>query len=102
LVRPSGATERRRRLVADFSYAQQRLEMCLEQRGGQPTGDEPALQREAHAFEDQLKPQAILEQDIVESGVVLIDRIERLVVQSCGPPTALDQALVLIGHQHGG
>jgi Flp pilus assembly protein TadD len=96
------STERRRRLVADFSYAQQRLGMCLEERGGgQPTGDAPALQREAHLFEDQLKPPAILEQDTVESGVDLIDRIERLVVQRCGPPTALDQALVLIGHQHG-
>jgi Flp pilus assembly protein TadD len=98
-----GSTERRRRLVADFSYAQQRLGMCVEQRvGGQPTGDALALQSEAQAFEDQLKPPAILEQDTVESGVDLIDRIERLVVQSCGPPTALDQALVLIGHQHGG
>ena len=97
------STERRRRLGADFSYAQQRLGMCLEQRvGSQPTGDELALQSEAQTFEEQLKPPAILEQDTVESGVDLIDRIERLVVQGCGPPTALDQALVLIGHKHGG
>jgi len=61
-----------------------------------------ALQSEAQAFEDQLKPSAILEQDIVETGVGLIDRIERLVAQRCGAPTALDQALVLIGRQHGG
>jgi Flp pilus assembly protein TadD len=98
-----GSIERRRRLVADFSYALQRLGVCLEQRGGgQPTGDEVALQAEAQAFESQLKPAASLEQDTVESGVDLIDRIERLVAQSCGPPTALDQALVLIGRQHGG
>ena len=48
-------------------------------RGGQPTDDALALQSEAQAFEDQLKPPAALEQDTVETGVDLIDRIERLV-----------------------
>ena len=39
--------------VDDFSYAEQRLSACLEQRpGGQPTADELALQDEAQAFED--------------------------------------------------
>ena len=51
-ARPSGADDS----IADFSYAQQRLSSCLEQRsGGQPTSDELALQSEAQAFEDQLK-----------------------------------------------
>jgi len=97
-----GSAERRRRLEANFSYAQQRWNTCLEQRsGGQSTDDELALQREAHAFEDQLKPRGILEQDTIETGVDLIDRIEQQVVQRCGPPTALDRALALIGRQHG-
>ena len=97
-----GSTERRRRLKANFSYAQQRWDTCLEQRsGGQSTSAELALQREARAFEDQLKPPGILEQDTVETGVDLIDRIEQQVVQRCGPPTALDRALALIGRQHG-
>ena len=97
-----GAAERRRRLVAAFSYAQQRLSRCLEQRsGGQPTDDELAVEREAHGFEDQVKPSTIVEQDTVETGVDLIDHLEQLVARRCGPPTALDEALVLIGRQHG-
>ena len=44
--------------------------------------------------------ETILEQDTVETGVDLIDRIEQQVVQRCGPPTPVDQALVLIGRQH--
>jgi Flp pilus assembly protein TadD len=96
-----GSAERRRRLVADFSFAQQRLGTCLEQRSGSPsTSDELALQSEARAFEGQLKPPAILEQDTIETGVDLIDRIEQHVIERCGPPAALDRALVLIGRQH--
>lgn len=96
-----GSAERRRRLIADASYAQQRLSSCLERSIGQPTSDELVLQSEAQAFHDHVQTPAILEQDTVETGVDLIDRIERLVAQRCGPPTTLDQALVLIGRQHG-
>jgi Flp pilus assembly protein TadD len=96
-----GSAERRRRLVAGVSYAQQRLDSCLARPGGQPIGDELALQSDAQAFQDYVKASAILEQDTVETGVDLVDRIERLVGRRCGPPTTLDQALVLIGRQHG-
>ena len=96
-----GSAERRRRLVADFSYAQERFGACLAQRsGGQPTSDELALLGEVRDFGDQLRP-AILEHDTIETGVDLIDRIGRLIARNCGPATALDQALVLIGRQHG-
>jgi hypothetical protein len=60
-----------------------------------------SLQHEAQAFEDQLKPASLLEEDTIEAGLDVIDRIEKLVVQRCGPPTVLDQALVLIARQHG-
>jgi Flp pilus assembly protein TadD len=96
-----GATERRRRLAANFTYAQDRLASCLEQYGALPTGDGPALLSEVQAFEPRLMP-SVLEQDVVEMGADLVDRIERLVVQRCGMPTTLDRALVLIGRQHGG
>lgn len=97
-----GSSERRRRLVANFTYAQQRLGRCVEQRAGGPgAGEELTLQGEARAFESELKPSAILGQDTIEGGVDLIDRIERRVVQTCGPPTALDQALALIGRKYG-
>jgi tetratricopeptide (TPR) repeat protein len=98
-----GAAARARRLMANFSYAEQRLKTCLEQRSGAPpTGEEQALLREAQAFEDQLKPPAIREQDTVEAGVDLIARIARQMAQTCQPATPFDQALILIGRQHGG
>jgi hypothetical protein len=43
----------------------------------------------------------MLDQDTVESGVELIDRVERHVITRCGPPTAIDHALLLIARQHG-
>ena len=62
---------------------------------------ELALQAEVRAFEQALKPRAVLEQDTVETGVDLIDRIERQIAQLCGPPTTFDHALALIGRKHG-
>jgi tetratricopeptide (TPR) repeat protein len=98
-----GTAERRRRLIADFSYAQQRLNTCLEQRADTQASDERvAVQAEAQAFADQLQPKRILDQDTVEAGVDLIYRTERRVAQRCGPLSAPDQALLLIGRQHGG
>jgi hypothetical protein len=76
------------------------LATCLEQYGSLPIGDGPALLSEAQAFEPRLMP-SVLEQDVVEMGADLVDRIERLVVQRCGMPTTLDRALVIIGRQHG-
>ena len=96
-----GSVERRRRLAADLLYAQQRLSECPAQGPAGQSPDDDALQDEAQAFAKQLRPFGILEQDTVEAGVGLIDRIERVVAQRCAPPTPLDQALVLIGRQHG-
>jgi tetratricopeptide (TPR) repeat protein len=102
LAKRIGSAERRRRLAADFSYAEQRVSTCLGQRtNGQLTDEELALQTEVRAFEKALKPGAILEQDTVETGVDLIDRMERRIVQLCGPLTTFDHALALIGSKHG-
>ena len=102
LVSRIGSAERRRRLVADISYAERRLTACLEQHpGDQATGDGPALQNEARTFERQLNAPRGLEQDTIEAGVDLVDRIERLVTSHCGPPTEPDRALMLMAHQHG-
>jgi tetratricopeptide (TPR) repeat protein len=96
-----GSTERRRRLTANFTFAQNRLASCFEEPGSLPTSDALTLLNEAQTFEPRLMP-SVLEQDVVEMGVDLVDRIERLVLQRCGTPTTLDRALVLIGRQHGG
>lgn len=102
LARRIGATARGQRLTANFSYAKQRLDSCLEQRTHtQPTGDGLALQREAEPFAAQLHSPAIREQDTIEAGVDLIARIERNVAQACPPQSPFDRALILIGRQHG-
>ena len=97
-----GATARGERLASNFSYAQERLNQCLEQRAATgATDEEMALQREAQDFEVELEPPAVREQDTVEAGVELIARIERHVAPVCPPERPLDQALIRIGQLHG-
>ena len=97
-----GANARAHRLVSGFSYAEQRLNRCLEQRArGEASQEEVELQREARMFEAALRPSAVRDQDTVESGVELVARIERHVAQACPPETPLDRALILIGRLHG-
>jgi tetratricopeptide (TPR) repeat protein len=96
-----GSTERRRRLAADLSHTEERLSLCVEKTGGAAADEATALRLEGHTFSDQLARPGILEQDTVEAGVELIDRQERELGRRCGPPTALDQALALIGRAHG-
>jgi tetratricopeptide (TPR) repeat protein len=93
------SAERRQRLVANFAFAQQRLDTCFESR--KPGDDVAALQNEAKAFRGRLAKSAVLEQDMVEAGVDLIERLEQEIARHCAPPTALDQALALIGRAHG-
>jgi hypothetical protein len=93
--------ERRQRLIANLSYVQSRLSSCLEEHGSLPTSDALALLGEAQAFAVRLMPD-VLEQDVVEMGTDLVDRIERIVLQRCGTPTTFDRALALIDRQHGG
>jgi len=97
-----GSSERRRRLESEFSYAEQRFSQCLGQRGGNlSTPDQVKLQTEVQTLDARLKRPATLDQDTVESGTELIDRLEREVVDRCGPPTVRDQALLLIARSHG-
>jgi tetratricopeptide (TPR) repeat protein len=103
LARQIGSRERRRRLLADFSYARERLTMCLGQRPAEQLTDrERRLLSESEALGEQLKTAGTLEQDTIEAGVDLCDRIAREASATCGPPTAFDRALILIGRQHGG
>jgi tetratricopeptide (TPR) repeat protein len=93
-----GSFERRRRLAADIGYAEQRLNACL---GADPVAAaDAALQTEMRVFGDTVKA-PLLEQDTIESGIDLIDRVERRVVDRCGPATTTDRALLLIARAHG-
>jgi tetratricopeptide (TPR) repeat protein len=100
LARRIGAAERRRRLTANFDYVQQRLTACLSNRAGGMSDDEVALQREVETVQGALKGRGALDQDAIESGVDLLDRVEQQIARACGPATAWDQALTLIIKQH--
>ena len=96
-----GTMERRRRLQADLSYAQQRWSVCRETRGADTTADRDGdLQHELATLQTQVTASPRLEQDTVEAGVDVIERIARQVAAECGPPTAVDQALLIIGRRH--
>lgn len=96
-----GAAERYRRLDANLTYVEQRLAGCVAQHGNVPSDDQRVLQTEVQAFARPLRRSAMLDQDTIESGIDLIERVERGIVESCGPQTAVDRALLLIGRQHG-
>jgi tetratricopeptide (TPR) repeat protein len=96
-----GSRERRQRLDADVSYAQHRLADCVAERSAKPSpSDELALLNELQTFERRLRRPATLDQDTIESGIDLIDRVEHDVLERCGSPTPVDQALILIARQH--
>lgn len=96
-----GSAERRRRLIANVSYAQERLTSCLDRPTAPAAADTPQpLLEEARAYSGQIETARMLEQDTIETGVDLVDRMEREIGQRCGPQTPLDQALAVIGHRH--
>lgn len=98
-----GSVERRRRLTADLSYATQRLSACVATPGREASAPDAAgLQAEADRFARRVTPRSVLDQDTIETGVDLIERVARLIVQHCNAPTPRDRALLLIGRQHGG
>lgn len=94
--------ERRRRLMSDLDYARERLAACSPGPAGSPAGADVTLEREADAFASHFKQQFLLDQDTIEAGVDLVDRIADRVVQACGSPAARDRALTLIGREHSG
>ena len=97
-----GSDERRRRLASILAYTQDRLRACAAGRSnGQPTEDDVALQQEAERLSDKAKRAPVLELDVIEAGVDLVHRIANHLSQTCGPPTARDRALALIGRGTG-
>jgi tetratricopeptide (TPR) repeat protein len=95
-----GARERRQRLDANLAFVQQRFAGCLSQRGQPASAGEEALQKQLEAFTRGLQPAATLDQDTIESGLDLIDRVERDGLAACGPPGPVDRALLLIAARY--
>ena len=93
-----GSAERRRRLTTDVAYVYERLHSCVEKGGGNT--DLSSLESEVKNFQAALTPRQTVDQDTVEAGVDLIDRVERGTATRCGPATMLVQSLALIGRRH--
>lgn len=96
-----GAAERRRRLIAAFDQATARLETCL---GMATVGVDPqleSLRSEAREFAPAVNRRGT-PRDVIDDGVDLVYRIERIAERRCpAPATPLDRALLLIGRRHG-
>jgi tetratricopeptide (TPR) repeat protein len=99
LARRIGATERRRRLIVNLDYVQRRLAAC-DSNAAAAESESATLQRESNTLRQELRPQGTLDQDMVEAGIDLLDRIERHISTACGPPSVEDEAVALIAQQH--
>ena len=74
----SASTERRRRLSASLDYVEQRLKACHPDDVGVAEGHPTTtLEQETAILREQLKSSAVLDQDVIETGVDLFDRIEQ-------------------------
>jgi thioredoxin-like negative regulator of GroEL len=93
-----GSPARRQRLAADVADVRQRLQACIDN-GNQRT-EAATLLDETAAFDEELTRTSALDQDVVETGVDLIDRVEDEIGQRCGTPTPIDQALAIVGRKH--
>jgi Flp pilus assembly protein TadD len=94
-----GSAERRRRLAADLSYVRERVIACAGRLEPAPV-EVPAMAEEASHFSRTLQASAALDQDTIEAGLDVIERIEQFLVQRCGPAAPLDRALLLIAREH--
>ncbi len=102
---------RRRRVVAAFGLALNRLEECAKT-VAQPLSGTPApaprtVLQQAYAEGIKMKPQITvnslrLDPDLVDSTMNLVFHIEQITARQCGPPKGQDLALLLLANQNGG
>jgi Tfp pilus assembly protein PilF len=81
-----GSVERRRRLLSNLQYLQQRSSAC-------PLTEGAAV--------DALAKNRAPDQDAIEAGVELAGRAAQEIAVRCPPVTGRDRALALIARQHG-
>ena len=95
--------ERQQRLLRIYTQALQRLESCLAQFSkNRDTGSLQKLESEAVALRPKLEIQSLRRNpDLVRSGLDLAYRMERATSDTCGEPSGLDQAVILIARRHG-
>lgn len=98
------AQTRRRRAIRDFQYAANRLADCLksQNRAGAPSADLQSLLVSAVKMKPQMREGALRrDPDLLDAGMALTFQIEEALGDRCGPPTSMDQALLLIGRRNG-
>ena len=98
--------ERVTRLLAGLDQAAKRLDGCLEPRSrlsATQRSDLEQLRAEAVSMQGVLDAKSRpRDPGLVQDGAELVFRIEEAASRSCGEPSGLDLALLLIGRKHGG
>jgi tetratricopeptide (TPR) repeat protein len=94
-----GSFERRRRLSTSLDFVGDRLTAC--HTGSAAAESDPArFEQETSDLREHLQTSPVLDQDVIETGVDLIGRIEQYLARACPPSTPRDQALALIAGSH--
>lgn len=97
--------ERNRRILANFDQARQRFQSCLSRQVGENSahsGLDP-LQADVLAMQSKLQLRNLRrDPELLREVVELISKIEETANASCGKPTGLDEALLLLGRKYKG
>ena len=99
--------ERERRMRAAFEQAGKRLDGCPAQPSpdtnlaGPTSVNLPSLKAEWNAMKGQLARKRF-DPDSIDSAMDLVSQIEQQTAAVCGPPTGMDEALLLISQNPGG
>ncbi len=92
------AQERQKRLVAGIDHSLQRLDQC----GSRLAADSELKELQAEAVSMRLRSRDLAQNPgLVRSGLKLIYQIEEATNAKCGEAKDVDEALLLIGRQHG-
>lgn len=98
--------ERNRRVMVDFDQALRRLQSCLSQRADgkdKATLGLQALETDALAMQSKLRPgNLVRDPELLGSAMELISKIEETTNITCGEPSGLDRALLLMSRKHQG
>lgn len=102
------AAERRRRVMAAFEQAWNRLTTCATSRGESLQAPNPQIDlQKAYASALKIKPNVRernlrRDPDLMDSTMSLVFQIEHVTAEACGTPQGADLALLLIGSKNGG
>jgi tetratricopeptide (TPR) repeat protein len=102
------AKERARRAVRAYGQALTRLKSCAQQRHEVLDTEQPQTTLQTiYALAMKMQPQAhegslSLDPETTTAIINLALEIEEVTARSCGPPSGLDEALLLIAGKHGG